>query len=482
MNYRLIVKHLGALCLLETVFILSALGVEIYCGGAAAPFVKTAALLSFLGLLLYNVKPQTCVLRFRDGFALVGAGWLLVSLGGALPYIFSGVAPTVFDAFFESVSGFSTTGASILREVEGLPPGVIFWRSATNWLGCMGVLALIIAILPVKANTVHIMQAESPGPVMDKFMPRIGQMAKTLYIIYSAMTAVLILALLACGLPLYDSVVHAMSTAGTGGFSSRNMSVAAYGGTGADLVIFIFMLLFSVNFSLYHKFIKEKGKTPFYDEELRGYLICVVACIVLVAADLTVAGAYRSWGEAARFAAFQVGSVITTTGFATADFNLWPVFSKIILLTLMLTGGCSGSTSGGLKFIRVLLLFKIIRREIGKILQPHAVQVVRFDNKAVEESTLSGILAYFALYCLLFIFAMLIISLDGCDIETCAGAVLTALGNVGPGLGMAGPMGNYADFSALSKLTLSFCMLLGRIEIYPLALLCSPALWRRGNM
>jgi trk system potassium uptake protein TrkH len=399
-----------------------------------------------------------------------------------LPYIFSGVAPTAFDAFFESVSGFSTTGASILREVEGLAPGVIFWRSSTNWLGGMGVLALIVAILPVKANTVHVLQAESTGPVMDKFMPRIGKMAQTLYLIYSAMTAVLVLSLLACGLPLYDSVVHAMSTAGTGGFSSRNMSVAAYGGTGADMVIFIFMLLFSVNFSIYHKFIKEKRKTLFSDEELRGYLLCVVFCTALAAADLTFAGAYRSWGEAARYAAFQVCSVITTTGFATADFNLWPVFSKIILLSLMLAGGCAGSTSGGLKFVRVLLLFKIIRREIGKILQPHAVQVVRFNGKAVEESTLSGILAYFALYCLIFVFATLIVALDGYDIETCASATLTALGNVGPGLGAAGPMGNYADFSVCGKLTLSFCMLLGRIEIYPLALLCSPALWRRENM
>ncbi|MDR3349582.1 MAG: TrkH family potassium uptake protein [Acidaminococcales bacterium] len=483
MNYRLIFKHIGALCLLEAGAMLPALGVEMFCGqGEAAPFVKSVAILIFLGFLMYKIKPQTDELRFRDGFALVGIGWLLVSLAGSLPYIFSGAAPMLPDAFFESVSGFSTTGASILRKVEGLPRGVVFWRSTTNWLGGVGVLVLIIAILPAKASTLHIMQAENTGPVVDKFMPRIGQMAKTLCLIYIVLTAALAAVLVACGLPLYDSAVHAMSTAGTGGFSSRDASIAAYRGTNADIVIFIFMLVFSFNFSLYHKSLNDRGKSLLNDEELRGYLLCVIIAIALIAANLAAAGVYRTLGEAVRYAAFQVSSVVTTTGFATADFNLWPVFSKTLLLILMLTGGCTGSTAGGLKFMRVLLLFKIMRREIGKIIRPHAVQVVRFGGKTIEEGVLFGVLTYFALYCLIFILVTLIVALDGHDLETCASAALSTLGNIGPGLGMVGPAGNYADFSAVSKIAMSFCMLLGRIEIYPLALLCSPALWRRTNM
>jgi trk system potassium uptake protein TrkH len=412
----------------------------------------------------------------------VALGWILVSAFGALPFILSGAIPSVIDALFESVSGFSTTGASILRDIEVLPKGILFWRSFTHWMGGMGVLILMIAILPsVKANTLHIMKAEAPGPSPDKFVPKIGQTAKILYIIYITLTAIEVVFLLVGGMSLYDALIHAFGTASTGGFSSRNASVAAYGSIYIETVITVFMLLFGVNFTLYYMGFKRNIKSALRDEELRFYFGTVVAAIILIVLNIN-GTVYHSIGESIRYSAFQVGSIITTTGYTTADFNLWPAFSQGILLLLMFIGASAGSTGGGLKCIRVILLFKIIKREITKINHPRAVQTVKINGRVVDEQILSGVMAFFFFSILIFAVSVLAVLLEGKDLITSTTAVIASINNIGPGLGFVGPTGNYADLSILSKGVLSVCMIIGRLEIYPIMLLVFPSFWKRINI
>jgi len=406
----------------------------------------------------------------------------MVSFFGALPFVISGAIPSAIDAFFEASSAFSTTGASIARNVEALPKGVLFWRSFAHWMGGMGVLVLMIAILPsVKANTFQIMKAESPGPAPGKFVPKIGQVAKILYSIYIAMTALEILLLFAGGMSLYDSLIHAFGTASTGGFSNKNASVGAFNSVYIDVVITVFMFLFGINFTLYYSMLKGNIRSALRDGELRFYFGIVVAAIILIAINI-YGTVFQSIGEALRYSSFQVSSIITTTGFTTTDFTKWPIFSQCILAVLMLIGASAGSTGGGIKCIRIVLLFKIIKREIYKIIHPRSVQTVKINGKTVDEEMLSGVMAFFFAYVAVLILSIIVVSLDNIDMVTISTAVISCLSNIGPGLGAVGPAGNYADFSNISKLVLSLCMIIGRLEIYPILLLFVPTFWKRVNI
>ncbi len=483
MNYRLIFKSLGnVLCIEAACMVPSLLVSLIYMQGDTMSFLLSIMILMAFGLGMRRIKTVTNDLYARDGFGIVALGWLLVSMFGALPFLLSGAIPSVIDALFESISGFSTTGASILKEIEGLPQGILFWRSFTHWIGGMGVLILMLAILPsVKANTLHIMKAETPGPTPGKFVPKIGQVAKILYIIYIALTAVEIVFLLMGGMSLFDSLIHAFGTASTGGFSNRNASIAAYDNVYIETVITVFMLLFGVNFTLYYTALKGNIKSILQDEELRFYAGAVVTAIVLIVWN-TNGTVFQSIGEALRYSSFQVGSIITTTGYSTADFNLWPVFSQCLLVLLMFIGASAGSTAGGMKCLRIILLFKIIRREIVKIIHPRSVQTVKINGRVVDEEILSGVMAFFFVYIAVFAASILVVSLDNKDIVSSTTAVVASISNIGPGLGSVGPAGNFAGFSAFTKVILSLCMIIGRLEIYPVLLLFVPTFWKRVNV
>lgn len=483
MNYRMVFKSIGTLLLVEAACMLPSLLVAVILNeGDASAFVISAAVTGVAGFLLTRLKTSRLNLYARDGFAIVALGWILVSAFGTLPFLISGAIPSVIDAIFESVSGFSTTAATILRDIEGLPRGILFWRSFTNWLGGMGVLVLMIAILPsVKANTIHIMKAEAPGPAPGKLVPKIKQTAKILYTIYIVLTAVQAVLLLMGGMPLYDALVHAFSTAGSGGFSSRNGSVAAYNSSYLEMLIAVFMFLFGINFTLYYAAMKGSWKSALRDEELRFYFFTATAATLMIAFNLYGA-VYASLGESLRHAAFQVNSIITTTGFVTADYNLWPVFSQGVLILLMFIGASAGSTSGGMKCVRILVMYKVIRREVTRLNHPRAVQTIKLNGRVMDEETVSGVTTFFVFYMVLFAGAVLLVALEGKDIVTTVTAVIASLNNVGLGLGLVGPRGNFADMSGLSKLVLSLCMLVGRLEIYPVMLLLFPSFWKRANM
>jgi trk system potassium uptake protein TrkH len=452
-----------------------------YNDGCAPAFTLFIISLTAAGLALNLIKPKSIEIYARDGFALVGFGWIVSAIFGALPFIISGVIPSVTDALFESVSGFTTTGASILAEVESLPKSIVFWRSFTSWMGGVGVLALMMAILPsVKANSIHIMQAEAPGPYVDKFTPRIAWVARILYVIYIGITLIEVILLLMGGMPLYDAVVHAMSTTSTGGFSSRNLSVGAYNSPYIEIVITIFMLLCGVNLSLYQMIPRGKINAILKDSETRFFIAVFICASLFVTIELAARNG-ESAPDAARHAAFQVSTLITSTGFSSVDFNKWPEFSKMVLIMVMFMGGCTGSTAGGIKCMRILLIFKILRNELAKILHPNSVHVTRLNGMPVEDSVLTGILSFFFLYMAVIAVSMLIISLDGFRLETTFTATLSAVSNMGPGLDMVGPMGNYSGFSDLSKIVLTVCMLLGRLEIFPILLLCAPSFWKQAN-
>ncbi|OPZ89605.1 MAG: Trk system potassium uptake protein TrkG [Firmicutes bacterium ADurb.Bin419] len=483
MNFRMIFKSLGMVLCIEALCMVPSLMISSFSRqDDTMAFIVTILILVVVGLLMNKIKTVSTNIYSRDGFAIVALGWLMVSIFGALPFVLSGAIPSFIDALFESVSGFSTTGASILNEIEGLPRGILFWRSFTIWMGGMGVLVLTLAILPsIKANTLHIMKAESPGPTPEKLVPKIKQTVKILYFIYITLTVLHIIFLLAGGMSLYDSLIHAFGTAGTGGFSNKNMSISAYNSTYIEVVITVFMLLFGVNFALYYQVFKGNFKSIYKDEELRFYFGIVAISIMLITLNINGKVFHSIW-EAVRHSTFQVASVITTTGYATTDFNLWPGFSKFILLLLMFVGASAGSTAGGIKCIRLLLLLKVAKREVSKIIHPRSVYTIKIGGNMVEEETLMGILTFFFLYVAIFTVSVLVISIDGKDIITTVTSVIATIGNIGPGLGAVGPVGNFSDFSAISKVVLSLCMIFGRLEIYPLLMILTPTFWKRVNI
>lgn len=469
---------IGRILLTEAVLLVLPMAVALLYGEAAAPFLIPMLLVAVCGLLLSARKPARTSLYARDGLAVVALAWLLMSLFGAMPFVLSGDIPRFVDAFFETVSGFTTTGASILTEIEPLGRGILFWRSFTHWVGGMGVLVFVMAILPMTdGHGMHLLRAEVPGPTVGKLVSRMGDTAKILYGIYLALTVIEIVLLLAGGMPLYDACIHAFGTAGTGGFSCRNLSVGAYDSAYFDIVIGVFMLLFGVNFNLYFFLLIRRFRDVFRSEELRAYLGIVAAAVVAITVDIL--HLYGSFASSLRYAFFQVASIITTTGFATADFNTWPSFSKAILVTLMFIGACAGSTGGGIKVARIIILVKTSLGDMRKMLHPNAIVTVRMEGKPLSDKHIRSVHLFITVYLLVFTGSLLLLSLEGFDLITTFTALTACINNIGPGLEMVGPMGNFAAFSDFSKLLLSFNMLVGRLEIFPMLLLFAPSIWKR---
>ena len=471
---------IGRILLTEAALLMLPTAVAAVYGEAVLPFLIPALLLTVIGLALGLRSPKRSSLYARDGFAVVALAWVLMSVFGALPFVISGDIPHFVDAFFETVSGFTTTGASILTEIEPLGRGVLFWRSFTHWVGGMGVLVFVMAILPMSAgggHGMHQMRAEVPGPSVGKLVSRMGDTAKILYGIYLAMTVIEIVLLLLGGMSLFDACIHAFGTAGTGGFSCRNLSVGAYDSAYFDVVIGVFMLLFGVNFNLYYFLLIKRFRDVFRSEELRAYLLIVGAAVAAIAADIV--HIYGTVGRSLRYAFFQVASIITTTGFATADFNAWPEFSRAILVILMFVGACAGSTGGGIKVARVVILCKTSLGDMRKMLHPNAVTTVRFEGKPLTDRTIRSVHLFLTVYILIFTASVLLLSLERFDLVTTFTAVAACINNIGPGLEVVGPMGNYAQFSPAAKLLLSFDMLVGRLEIFPMLLLFAPSIWKR---
>jgi len=476
----MVLKNLGILLVCESLAMVPSLIVALIYGETNAwAFIFTIVLLLVMGLASSRIKPKNKGLYVKEGFAIVAIGWILVSFFGAFPFYLSGAIPSFIDSFFEASSGFSTTGASILQQIEGLPQGVLFWRSFTHWIGGMGVLVLTMAILPsAGTGAIQIMKAESPGPSPGKLVPKVRETAKILYGIYLLITIIEIVLLKIAGMPWFDAFIHTFGTVGTGGFSNMNLSVQAYNNVYIDMIITFFMFVCGANFALYYQVLKGNLKGFFKDAEFKLYTLIIVTAIVLI--TLNIYGTmYKGALQSFRYAAFQVVSVITTTGYATADFNIWPVFSKTILFFLMFVGGCAGSTAGAIKNIRFLILFKAAKRDLLKIIHPRAVYSVRVGGKAINEQTLSEVLGFFFMYIIIFCGAILIVSIEGKDLVTTVTSVATTLGNVGPGLGMVGPRGNFSGFTDLSKMVFSFCMIIGRLEIYPILLLVFPTFWKK---
>ena len=470
----MIIYMVGHIVRLEALLLLLPLFVAlIYREDCALALFLTAVLAFVLGLALTRPgRPQNTVIFAPEGFVITALAWMLLSAIGALPFVISGEIPSYIDAFFETVSGFTTTGASILTDVEALSHGLLFWRSFTHWIGGMGVLVLIVAILPpASGRTIHILRAEMPGPVVGKLVPRIRTTASLLYIIYIGMTVLEIVLLLCGGMPLFESVVHAFGTAGTGGFGIKADSIAGYSPY-LQWVITAFMLLFGVNFNLYYLLLIRRFRTVAKSGELWCYIGLIVVSVTMI--TFNIRALYTTFGETLRHAAFQVAAILTTTGYATADFNLWPGLSRALLLLLMFIGGCAGSTAGGFKLSRVMLLFKMIRRNLRSMLHPRSVGVVKFEGKPVDEVTLSNTSSYFALYAVCLAILTVVISFEPFDFETNFTAIVSCFNNIGPGLGGVGPASSYAAYSDGGKLLLSFTMLLGRLEIYPILLALSP--------
>ncbi|MEG0934431.1 MAG: TrkH family potassium uptake protein [Clostridia bacterium] len=480
MNIRLVLNLLGKALMVEGALMLPSLGVSLYYGqGDWRAIVYAAALVAAVGgILQLCARPRNDNLRAREGFATVALIWVFMSFFGGMPFHIGGYM-SITDSFFECASGFTTTGATILANVEVLPRGLMFWRSFTHWVGGMGVLVLSLALVPhMGGRALHLLKAESTGPAPGKLVPRIEKSAKLLYLLYVALSIVQVIALLLCGMDLYDALIHMFGTAGTGGFSNYAQSVGHFDSVAIDLVISTFMLLFGVNFSVYFLLFTGHWRAGLRNEELRVYLGVVALAVLLIAVN--IAPNVASFAEALRESYFQVSSIITTTGFATQNFDLWPQFSRTILVVLMLLGACAGSTGGGIKVIRATLLFKSIGREVSRVIRPRSVTVVRSESRVVDESTLTQVQVFFFVYLLVTAVATLIVSLDGFSFETNLTASLSAISNIGPGLGMVGPTGSFAPFSTLSKWVLSTCMLMGRLEIYPVLMLFAPSIWKRN--
>ena len=480
MNYRMILSTLGRVLKVESLLLLLPMSVSLIYGESSWPaFLITACLLMLAGLLLNIRKPSSSVIHESEGFIIVGLAWVLMSAFGALPFIISGATPSFVDAFFETVSGFTTTGSSIFREVESLDHSILFWRSFTHWVGGMGVLVFVLAVLPLsEGRSIHIMRAEVPGPVVGKIVAKMKYNAMILYGIYIVLTIIMIILLVIGRMPLFDSIVNAFATAGTGGFAIKNTSIAAYNSAYLEGVITVFMLVFSINFNLYYLIITGHIIQALKSEELRWFLGIVAAAI----AALTFFNLkeYGTVVHSFRYASFQVASIISTTGFATTNFDLWPTISKFILVILMFLGACAGSTGGGIKTARIVIMAKTVGREIKRMLHPRSVSVLKAEGKPVDQTVIHGTAVYFITYMGIFAVSILLVSIDGFDMVSTLTSVITCFNNVGPGLGMVGPMGNFADFSDFSKIILSLDMLLGRLEIFPIFMLFSPSIWRRS--
>lgn len=479
MNYKMISYNIGRILLVEAVLlILPAIVSIIYNDGVLLSFAVTIAALTATGLLATRKKPDNRSIYAKEGYVIVAFTWILMSLFGALPFTLSGHIPSFIDAFFETVSGFTTTGSTILKNVEALPKSLLFWRSFTHWIGGMGILVFVIAIMPKTENSsMHIMRAEVPGPTVGKLVSKLGASARILYGIYCGLSAIQVILLLAGGMPVFDSIVNTFATAGTGGFGILNNSIEGYNSLYAEMVIAVFMLIFGINFNLYYLFLIRRFKQAFKSEELRWYFGIVAGSVLIIALSLITSK--HSVGESFRYSFFQVASIITTTGFSSTDFGKWPMIAQIVLVFLMFVGACAGSTGGGIKVSRLVILVKSGMRDIKKAINPRSIETVKVDKQTVEEPVVKSVSVFFATYVIVLAVSALIVSLDGRDLTTTFTSVIACIGNIGPGLGAVGPTGNFANFSVLSKIVLSFDMLAGRLELIPMLMIFTPYAWSK---
>ena len=482
MNFKMIGRFIAQILSIEGFFMIPALFISLGYGETTAmnAFLVTIGLIAAVAMVLFLIcRGAPNALDAREGMICVGISWVILSLFGCLPFVFSREIPRYIDAFFEIVSGFTTTGSSILANVEALSPGILYWRSFSHWLGGMGVLVFLLAVAPGskdKGFTMHLLRAESPGPDVGKLVPRMRKTASILYIIYVVLTIINVILLLLGDMPWLEALCTAFGTAGTGGFGIKNDSMGSFSPY-IQYVTAIFMFLFGINFSCYYLLLLKQFKAVFKDEELRAYFAIVAAAIVLI--TLNVRHMYGTLEETFRHASFTVSTIITTTGYGTTDFDQWPAFSKAIIMFLMVVGACAGSTGGGLKISRLLYLLKSLGRNITQILNPRRVKAIRYNGKVLSETVLDNTNAYLAAYVSIIIFSFVIVSLDNNSIGTNFTAVLACFNNIGPGLEAVGPTCNFGHFSDLSKLVLSADMLAGRLEIFPILVLFSKSTWKR---
>ncbi len=459
------------------IFLLPALVSFCYGESSAWSFLICAgAALAVTVPLLHFLKPKDQVIYAREGFVIVALSWIAASALGALPFVVSGEIPSFVDALFETASGFSTTGASVVRNVEAMSHGMLFWRSFTHWLGGMGILVFLMALTNMSDRPIHIMRAEMPGPIVGKIVPRAKDTAKILYLLYLGITVVEAVMLVCGEMDLFEALIYTFGSAGTGGFGIRGDSLAGNSAY-SQWVVTVFMLLFGVNFNVYFLLWSRRFGEALRNREMWTYF--GIAAIGFTVVLINILPQFGSASEAVRASAFQTVSILTTTGFSTVDFDLWPQLSKSVLLILMFIGGCAGSTAGGLKVSRVMLLFKVVRREITKMLHPRSVRVIRLEGKKVEDAVISNTCSYLMVYCVILFSVFLLLSADRFDMETCFSAAAACFNNIGPAFRAAGPMAGYADFSVFSKLVLTAAMLLGRLELFPLLLAFAPATWIR---
>ena len=488
MNYRMIAYLLGYVLLLIGAFLLLPVIVALLYGeGDLFSLLQTAILSAALGGMMMLLKPKKDrTMHARDGFVMVSLSWIFISLLGALPFWLNGAIPSYLDAVFETVSGFTTTGASILTHVEAMPHGLLFWRSFTHWLGGMGVLVFMLAVVPLSGESIYLLKAESPGPSVSKMVPKMRTTAKILYGIYFAMTLLQIFAYQLgdlCGwgeISFFDSVCLAFGSAGTGGFSVRSSGLAEYSSY-VQSVTTVGMIMFGVNFSVYFFLLCRKFKLVWQNTELKYYLAIILGAVALITANLMLTGGYfTDVRDAVHHVSFSVGSIITTTGYGTVDFSTWPELSRTVLVLLMICGACAGSTGGGLKISRVVILVKTARSELRHLLHPHSVEVIRMDGKRVDREVIRGTSAYLIFYILIAIISIALVSLDNFGTETSVTSVMATLNNIGPGTSaLIGPFGGYSGFSALSKVVMILDMLFGRLELFPMLILFRPSTWRK---
>lgn len=479
MNYAIVFRLLSYILLCESALLMLPAATSAIYGewSVLGAFLITAALCVVFGMLLRLAKPTSKVFYMREGFATTALSWIVISIMGAVPFVLTGCIPDPIDALFETVSGFTTTGASILPAVEGLPRGILLWRSFTHWIGGMGVLVFLLTLLPLTGGShVNLMKAESPGPQVDKLVPKVQSTAKLLYGIYLALTLAQLVFLMAGGMPLFDSLLTAFGTAGTGGFGFKNDSFAQFSPY-IQWVVTIFMILFGVNFNFYFLLLLRRFRRAVSSEEVRAYLGIILVSIGII--TLNIRSMYSGLGEALRHAAFQVGSIITTTGFSSCDFDLWPTLSKQLLVLLMFVGACAGSTGGGMKVSRILIFRKTVGKELKQAMHPQVVAPVRMDGKLLSHETIRTTNVYLCAYLFILVASIMLISLDGFDMVTNFTAVAATLNNIGPGLSQVGPMMNFAGFSNPAKLVLIFDMLAGRLELFPMLVLFLPSAWRK---
>lgn len=479
MNYKFIFKVLGYLLLIIGLgmfppFIISIVHKQVDMAAFGASIVLTC----LTGFAFTKISVNKVRIKAKEGLAIVTLGWIFASIFGALPFYLSGSIPSFVDAFFETVSGFTTTGATIIDDIEVLPMGILFWRSFTHWIGGMGILVVAVAVLPMMgAGGFYVFKAESPGPIADKIVPKIKDTAKILYTSYIIISLIEFILLMLGGMTPFESAVHTFGTLGTGGFSTKNGSIGAFNSSYITIVISIFMVMSGTNFSLYYDIFKGKWRDVIKNSELRLYLSIIGVCVLFITIDMNI-HLYGDWFTSFKHSFFQVSSIITTTGYTTFDYEQWTTFSKAILFMLMFVGGSAGSTGGSIKVIRILALIKLIKREVIKILHPRAIVSVKIDDKPISEDNLLNISGFFMLYMLIFIFGSIIISLEGIGLMGSTSAVAATLGNIGPGFEFVGPTHTYSQFSSFSKLLLSFFMLLGRLELFTVIALLSPKFWK----